>query len=92
MCPFEEVSDWTRRIWFAGFKRLRSPLKPIDKWTRYGYNIGVKKLTLTNTHVRINRGEAQRATKKARAVNPEMDLSKLIRALIRKFLSGEVKL
>jgi hypothetical protein len=46
----------------------------------------MKKPKLTNTHVRLNQVEAAQAVKKARLSNPEINLSSLIRALLRKFI------
>jgi hypothetical protein len=60
--------------------------------THYGYTRAMKEYKLTNTHIRINSEEADKAVKKAQRKNPEQNLSSLIRALVRKFLSGEVEI
>jgi hypothetical protein len=52
----------------------------------------VKRAKLTNTHVRLNKEEAAKAVKKAALTDPEINLSSLIRALLRKYISSGGKI
>ena len=52
----------------------------------------MKKERLTNTHVTLNVKEAEKALKTALPLNPEINLSALIRALLRKYISDGGKL
>ena len=47
-------------------------------------------MVFTRTNVQLDKEEAKRAVKKAKAKDPEMNLSRLIRNLIRLYLKGSL--